>query len=81
MQLQGTLPPELAQLSLLERLDLSSNWLMGTIPATYTQTAWLNLRRTNFEHNQLHGDVPTAAISTDEPCDFVQPTLSETSQA
>ena len=54
--LSGTIPPDLAQLINLSRLDLGHNHLTGGIPAELGLLG--NLAVLSFENNQLSGDIP-----------------------
>lgn len=55
--LLGSLPIELADLTLLEILDLSNNALSGTIPSELGNL--VNLEQLNLSQNLLSGDIPT----------------------
>ena len=55
-QLSGTIPPELGNLSNLERLYLGSNELIGTIPPELGNLS--NLEFLDLPHNQLIGTIP-----------------------
>ena len=54
--LTGSVPPELGQLSSLERLELSSNGLSGSIPPELGQLS--SLEYLNFGWNDLSGPIP-----------------------
>lgn len=54
--LAGTIPPELANLSSLQRLHILSNQLTGTIPPELGNLA--NLEQLLFNNNQLSGTIP-----------------------
>ena len=56
--LQGVLPKELGDLSMLTRLQLPDNGLHGTIPAELENLR--NLRQLHLQNNQLGGGVPEA---------------------
>ncbi|CAL0303722.1 unnamed protein product [Lupinus luteus] len=53
--LSGTLPPELVRLPYLQEIDLTRNYLDGTIP---TQWGTLNLVNMVLECNQFYGNLP-----------------------
>ncbi|XP_057457765.1 probable leucine-rich repeat receptor-like serine/threonine-protein kinase At3g14840 [Lotus japonicus] len=53
--LSGTLPPDLVRLPYLQEIDLTLNYLNGTIPK---QWATLNLVNISFYGNRLSGTVP-----------------------
>ena len=55
-QLSGAIPPELGNLSLLERLDLFSNQLEGSIPAQPGDLS--NLVFLHLSGNRLTGEIP-----------------------
>ena len=54
----GEIPPQLAQLPRLRRLDLSNNFLFGTIPLG--QGYWQALESLDLPWNLLTGDLPDA---------------------
>jgi Leucine-rich repeat (LRR) protein len=57
-KLTGSLPPSIANLTLLLVLDLSSNSLTGTLPAS---TGWFSqLQRLDLNSNQLTGTLPNS---------------------
>ncbi|KAK2352003.1 putative leucine-rich repeat receptor serine/threonine-protein kinase [Trifolium repens] len=53
--LSGTLPPDLVRLPFLQEIDLTLNYLNGTIPK---QWATLNLVNISFYGNRLSGSIP-----------------------
>ncbi|XP_058209746.1 probable leucine-rich repeat receptor-like serine/threonine-protein kinase At3g14840 isoform X1 [Rhododendron vialii] len=53
--LQGTLPPELARLTYLEDIDLSRNYLNGTIPPQWGSMKLINI---SLLGNRLTGPIP-----------------------
>ena len=57
-QLMGTIPPELGDLTRLERLDLAGNQLTGTIPAELGDLA--SLQYLSLWSNELTGTIPAA---------------------
>ncbi len=59
--LRGMLPPELADLSGLESLDLSENRLRGSIPSELGDLS--NLELLNLSYNQLAGVIPAELAS------------------
>jgi hypothetical protein len=56
--LQGSIPPEIADLRRLQILDLSGNELSGAIPAAIGRLS--ALRTLNLAENQLVGEIPAA---------------------
>lgn len=79
-QLQGTIPSELSQLTSIERLDVSNNWLIGGIPSSFTAAAFPHRRKFSFEGNSLNGDVPPAEIDTRLSDDHIPPVSSLVSE-
>ena len=55
--LQGTIPPELSQLTSLKGLFLGNNHLYGTIPPEIDRLS--ELTYVSFSHNQLTGAIPS----------------------
>ncbi|KAJ7981865.1 putative Kinase [Quillaja saponaria] len=55
--LPGTLPPELIRLPYLQEIDLSRNYLNGTIPREWGS---LNLVNISFLGNRISGSIPSA---------------------
>ena len=55
-KLQGTIPPELANLCRLEVLDLSWNRLTGSIPPELGRLVYLE--KMDLSHNRLSGSIP-----------------------
>ncbi|XP_061350344.1 probable leucine-rich repeat receptor-like serine/threonine-protein kinase At3g14840 [Gastrolobium bilobum] len=53
--LQGKLPPELIRLPYLEEIDLTRNYLNGTIPKEWGSS---NLRKISLYGNRLTGQIP-----------------------
>nr|POE69282.1 putative lrr receptor-like serine/threonine-protein kinase [Quercus suber] len=62
--LTGTIAASLANLSLLESLDLSYNSLTGPVPEFLVELKYLKFL--NLKNNQLSGSVPTALIERSE---------------
>eukprot|EP01033_Poteriospumella_lacustris_P001991 gene1991-1450_t len=56
--LTGSIPAELGQLLLLQRLELYDNYLEGTLPATLSK--WKRLVALDIERNLLQGTIPTS---------------------
>ncbi|KAL4452433.1 hypothetical protein ABPG75_008095 [Micractinium tetrahymenae] len=57
--LEGSLPPQLAALPALERLNLSGNALGSSLPRSWLQRgAFPALRSADLSHNQLEGTLP-----------------------
>lgn len=57
--LQGTLAPELGQLSTLQTLNLGSNALSGALPASWgSGGGWQKMAQLSLEKNQLNGSLP-----------------------
>ncbi len=52
----GTLPPELADLANLQKLDLSGNQLQGEIPSEFANLS--SLQDLDLGQNQLRGEIP-----------------------
>ncbi|RWR96278.1 putative leucine-rich repeat receptor-like serine/threonine-protein kinase [Cinnamomum micranthum f. kanehirae] len=65
--LQGMLPPELAKLPYLQRIDLARNYLNGTIPAE-----WGSIRLVNIiiSSNAFLGQLPTSLANLTNLIDF-----------
>jgi hypothetical protein len=53
--LNGTIPESIGNLTQLTNLDLSVNWLYGTIP---TSLSALNISKILLSQNDLHGEIP-----------------------
>ena len=62
--LSGPIPPEIAQLDMLERLELEFNGLTGAIPPELGTLR--NLRRLLLTSNRLTGPIPPALASLSE---------------
>ena len=60
--LAGTLPPSFWNLTGLTYLDLSHNWLYGTLPVAITQ--FTNIRTAYFNNNYFQGDFVYGALSS-----------------
>lgn len=56
MNISGTIPPLIANLTRLRSLDMSSNFLTGQIPAELSNLRWLGVL--NLGRNQLSGGIP-----------------------
>ncbi|KAI4333494.1 hypothetical protein L6164_018296 [Bauhinia variegata] len=56
--LQGRLPPELVNLTYLEEIDLTRNYLTGTIPLRWGLAKQWNLSKIAVLGNRLTGQVP-----------------------
>jgi Leucine-rich repeat (LRR) protein len=83
--LEGTLPPELGQLSQLEELYLDNNQLTGMIPPELGLLS--KLKELNLDDNQLTGDIPpelgqlselgTLDLSSNRLTSIIPPTLGQ----
>jgi hypothetical protein len=54
--LNGTIPESIGNLTQLTNLDLSVNWLYGTIPKSLSA---LNISKILLSQNNLHGEIPS----------------------
>ncbi|GMI63605.1 hypothetical protein like AT3G47570 [Hibiscus trionum] len=61
MNLTGTIPPHLGNLSFLHSLDLSSNHFYGHLPKQLGQLH--RLRLAQFSYNGLNGEIPTSIFN------------------
>ncbi|KAH7568688.1 hypothetical protein JRO89_XS06G0032700 [Xanthoceras sorbifolium] len=57
MSLQGSLPQELVNLTFLEEIDLTRNYLSGKLPKEWASMR--HLRRISLTANRLSGEIPT----------------------
>jgi hypothetical protein len=57
MDLQGTLPPQLALLTRLEVFEAKETHLNGTIPSSYF-SAWVSLREFTIQSANINGTLP-----------------------
>ncbi|KEH38577.1 LRR receptor-like kinase [Medicago truncatula] len=75
--LPGTLPPELTRLQYLQFIDLSRNFLNGTIPKEWG--SMMNIRNISLPSNRLTGSIPVeiANISTLIQLDLTANQMSE----
>jgi hypothetical protein len=62
-------PHQLSGLVNLEVLNVSSNWLTGSLPLSINTTTLPRLERFSAEGNQFDGPVPTAGADTTMACD------------
>ena len=62
--LSGSLPPEIGNLTALERLDLRRNYLKGPIPRGLGSLA--KLREVNLQNNRLTGGIPPELSKLEE---------------
>ncbi|KAI8529361.1 hypothetical protein RHMOL_Rhmol12G0219500 [Rhododendron molle] len=58
LELEGSIPPTLSNLTLLSQLNLTSNLLSGTTPEEISQLP--RLQRLFLSHNSLSGPIPAA---------------------